>query len=502
MSEAEPLGPSGSPASPTSPTSPAPDWFMDVTQQDQFLGTCVTGLGSLLGSTSSSQVGAALGGGARPQTQATMTAITRDLSKTLRLLRQNQGGDVWRAIQSIEENGGHVDAFSGFFVVLSEDVDCLYVSPNVHRHTGLHQKEVMGESFLKFIHEEDCAKVIRFMSRQKNNLPATSTSTFTSTAAPSPTQSLASCPSTTSSASVSSNSARPLNGSKSSSRRQFFHFRFMLKGEYDHVNMMGHYRQIGEDTFIFLGIVRPVEDRPITDLSLVEATQNQYVTRHLPDGKIIFADHRITTHIGYLPSEVAGKSAFNYILGEDLPWTTMAQRHMFANTSGEGFTTYRLLCRDGNYITLQTRGYLEFNKHTQKVESFMAVNTILDDEEGKKYLEQQRERFTPYIEIYEREIINDNQSTKQLKLLLSSINKTVDPRKRQIPMESALGSSRCHEDSESDRARAPKYRVLEGNRVVEIESSNGNGIEIISQVGTTTEDAGSPKKQKDTGGSP
>ena len=59
----------------------------------------------------------------------------------------------------------------------------------------------------------------------------------------------------------------------------------------------------------------------------MEAIQDQYITRHLPDGRIVFADHRISTILGYLPSEVVGLSAFNFILGEDLPWTAMAQRH-------------------------------------------------------------------------------------------------------------------------------------------------------------------------------
>ena len=32
--------------------------------------------------------------------------------------------------------------------------------------------------------------------------------------------------------------------------------------------------------------------------------QDQYITRHLPDGRIIYADHRIATIAGYLPGEV------------------------------------------------------------------------------------------------------------------------------------------------------------------------------------------------------
>ena len=39
-------------------------------------------------------------------------------------------------------------------------------------------------------------------------------------------------------------------------------------------------------------------------ISQVESVQDQYITRHLPDGRIIYADHRIATIAGYLPGEV------------------------------------------------------------------------------------------------------------------------------------------------------------------------------------------------------
>ena len=93
-----------------------------------------------------------------------------------------------------------------------------------------------------------------------------------------------------------------------------------------------------------------------------------------------------------LPPQVKGKSAFNFFNAEDLPWTTMAMRHskfaaivnhdhqynnhdhdcklmdndenneivpiknslaVFASSSGEGSTVYRLLTQTGQYICLQ-----------------------------------------------------------------------------------------------------------------------------------------------------
>ncbi len=44
--------------------------------------------------------------------------------------------------------------------------------------------------------------------------------------------------------------------------------------------------------YVFVGLLRPVRDRPILEFSLMEAIQDQYITRHLPDGTIIWADHR------------------------------------------------------------------------------------------------------------------------------------------------------------------------------------------------------------------
>ena len=94
--------------------------------------------------------------------------------------------------------------------------------------------------------------------------------------------------------------------------------------QYQHMHIVGHHRR---DKNLFVGVIRPVRDRPITELNLIEAIQDQYLTRHLPDGRIVYSDHRISTVAGYIPSEVCGKSAFNFFYAEDLPWTTMAMRN-------------------------------------------------------------------------------------------------------------------------------------------------------------------------------
>ena len=148
-----------------------------------------------------------------------------------------------------------------------------------------------------------------------------------------------------SSSSVNSPASTTTSSKHESGPRRSFYVRLQEKPankgdhvQYEHMHVVGHSRA---DKNIFVGVMRPVRDRPITELSLIEAIQDQYITRHLPDGRIIYSDHRISTIAGYLPSEVTGHSAFNFFYAEDLPWTTMAMRHMFASSSGEGSTVYR-----------------------------------------------------------------------------------------------------------------------------------------------------------------
>jgi len=153
----------------------------------------------------------------------------------------------------------------------------------------------------------------------------------------------------------------------------------------------------------------------------MESIQDQYLTRHLPDGRIIYSDHRISTIAGYLPSDVKGKSAFNFFYAEDLPWTTMAMRHMFASSNGEGTTVYRLFTQTGELICLQTKGFLEFNKTTNKIESFLCINTLIKPEDAQHYLNQQKERFTPFITELEIDVIK-TQTTNHCESMRTSAN--------------------------------------------------------------------------------
>lgn len=66
--------------------------------------------------------------------------------------------------------------------------------------------------------------------------------------------------------------------------------------------------------------------RSITELSIIDANKDEYVTRHLIDGRIIYCDHRVSVVAGYLSEEVSGLSAFAFMHMDDYKWTMVGLR--------------------------------------------------------------------------------------------------------------------------------------------------------------------------------
>lgn len=76
---------------------------------------------------------------------------------------------------------------------------------------------------------------------------------------------------------------------------------------------------------ILVFFVRIVKPEPLAD-RLIEASRDEYVTRHLVDGRIINCDQRISYIAGYMSEEVSGLSAFNFMHREDVRWVMIALR--------------------------------------------------------------------------------------------------------------------------------------------------------------------------------
>ncbi|XP_064082096.1 neuronal PAS domain-containing protein 2-like isoform X1 [Macrobrachium nipponense] len=150
-------------------------------------------------------------------------------------------------------------------------------------------------------------------------------------------------------------------------------------------------------THMLVAFVRVVKDRPITEISLVESTQDEYITRHTMDGKILYSDHRISFVTGLMPTEVIGTSAFKYMHSEDMVWSMVAHKLMFTSTQGQGLVSYRLKCKGGSLVTLRSRGYIELNKETGQAETFVCINTVVSNKEANDEIRNQRRKLLPII---------------------------------------------------------------------------------------------------------
>ncbi|XP_073834186.1 uncharacterized protein isoform X2 [Musca autumnalis] len=156
------------------------------------------------------------------------------------------------------------------------------------------------------------------------------------------------------------------------------------------------FHTISGNDIVLIAIARIV--RPPVINPLIEANRLEYKTRHLIDGRIIDCDQRISLVAGYMTGEVRNLSPFTFMHQDDVRWVIVALRQMYDCNSSYGESTYRLYTRNGNLIYLHTKGFLEIDKSTNKVHSFICVNTLLSEEEGKKRIEQMKNKFSVIID--------------------------------------------------------------------------------------------------------
>ncbi|CAG0879178.1 unnamed protein product [Darwinula stevensoni] len=127
---------------------------------------------------------------------------------------------------------------------------------------------------------------------------------------------------------------------------------------------------------------RPPSPLPFLEMTLLHASQDEYVTRHAWDGIIINVDHRISVVAGYTVQEVLGKNAFTYINAKDREQALAACKQMFYEKWG--VLTYRLETKSGEYIYLRSRGFIEVQDLY-----FICINTLISAKEGEEEAKKQ-----------------------------------------------------------------------------------------------------------------
>lgn len=148
---------------------------------------------------------------------------------------------------------------------------------------------------------------------------------------------------------------------------------------------------------VVLMFVEPVRLEPEVDITYIDSNQDIYFTRHGLQGEIIYADQRISTITGYMPHDVQGTSAYQYICSSDVPIALFAQKAMFTSTDGKGVIVYRLRIRDMRFIYMQSSGQIAYKESSNEISHFVCFNRLLSEEEGSQELKKFQQRYAPQI---------------------------------------------------------------------------------------------------------
>lgn len=255
---------------------------------------------------------------------------------------------------------------------------------------------------------------------------------------------------------------------------------------------------INGNDIVLVAMVRVLKAPTICD-RLIEACKYEYKTRHLIDGRIVQCDHRISVVAGYMTNEVSGLSPFTFMHKDDVRWVIVALRQMYDFNQPNGESCYRLMTRTGDFIYLKTRGYLEVDDSTKVVKSFVCINTLVSDEEGRRLVQEMKRKFSVIVDQKDlpdesdEPAVEDQQQIEQAVMnLITNFHPSneEDELKALPPAPSPGGSSTAGDGLAiiAPRPNAVKLSILKSMKVVTIASkkmstsSEKDGPNITSAI--------------------
>lgn len=306
------------------------------------------------------------------------TSVLR-LSAAYLRIHQNlmNGADekyIWQPcfLHDINLSGLLLEAVNGFLLVVTLSGKIIYVSEGIDKLLGHSPVDVLGHSLYTIIHPDDCSSL-----------------------------------------------KKQLQSADFSDQRRSFWCHMTEKslsrndcGRYSLVHVIGHVRtsdmsgpddedyELGIHENLLIAIVKVIRSQPIAEISWLDGCHDEYITQHSMDGRIVCADHRISIVAGYLPDEVVGKSAYEFMYPKDRLLSVFAHRLFLTDphsSEAGGTAVYRLVTRSNSLIFLKTQGIFQISSSTGKAEGFICINRILNERDGRYELQSLFLRYTPSV---------------------------------------------------------------------------------------------------------
>ncbi|KPI97710.1 hypothetical protein RR46_07457 [Papilio xuthus] len=84
---------------------------------------------------------------------------------------------------------------------------------------------------------------------------------------------------------------------------------------------------------------------------------------------------------------------------DDVRWVICVLRQMYDQSREYGESYYRLITRSGHFIYMRTRGFLEIDPNTKKVQSFVCINRVISQEYGRKMMEEMKRKYSVIVDM-------------------------------------------------------------------------------------------------------
>ncbi|KAG7308858.1 hypothetical protein JYU34_006120 [Plutella xylostella] len=151
--------------------------------------------------------------------------------------------------------------------------------------------------------------------------------------------------------------------------------------------------------YVFIGMVHIMSNQLPAHRMMPPTAYTEYWTRHLIDGRIVQCDQSISLVAGYMTDEVTGTSAFFFMHKDDVRWVICVLRQMYDQSREFGESYYRLMSRSGHFIYMRSRGFLEIDKITKQVQSFVCVNSVIGEDYGRKMMEDMKRKYSVLVDM-------------------------------------------------------------------------------------------------------
>lgn len=147
-----------------------------------------------------------------------------------------------------------------------------------------------------------------------------------------------------------------------------------------------------------------------------------------------------------------------------------------------GESCYRLMSRTGQFIYLKTRGSLEIDDKTREVHSFVCLNTLVSDEEGRRLIREMKKKFSAIISEAELNAMESNiaalETPAKLESAILNLITNLNNQSSYDDDNISMVSDSTAETEDTRRTRSPPLAII-APRLNTIKNSITKAVAVI-----------------------